>query len=605
MDLSKLSDDDLRALAAGDMTKVSDAGLRMLAGKAAPPQPRAKLAPEDTPSFGQTMLISAGRTFDRIGKGMQQLYYGATNNDAAAAQLKAQADSDDAAYAPLKEARPWATGIGEAVPSLVLPGGSAATLLGNAGRMALAGGLPAALEYGSAEERLKRGGMGAAAGAAVPLGGAVVKSGWSFGEPLFNKGREAIAGRVLNRVASEGNDAAAQLRSRTDVVNRLKGATEMVPGSAPTAAQVAESGGIAALERQAAAANPADYTRRAMEQSSARMNALRSIAGDDAAMASALAARDAAKSALYAQADVGIAPVDGFFKSLLTRPQFAKAVNDAQELAKNSGLPDIFFRNSKGEPVALIGQGAHYVKKALDEMGEFGSASYTGKTAAGNANKTNELFQNWLKQHIPEYDAGRQAFAAGSKPINQMEIGRALLDKAQPALADFGALGRETGATYATALRNADALAAKATGFPGARMSNVLDPQQMALVEGVAKDLARKANAQDLGRGVGSDTFQKLSMQNIAQQSGMPRAVGGLLELPGVSRATAWAYRDTDQKMQALLADALLDPKKAAELMERADKKWLQNNPTVRRLLEQATGRLGLLALPATEALAQ
>lgn len=560
------------------------------------PEPRAKLAPEDIPSFGETMLIGAGRTFDRIGKGMQQLYYGATNNDAAAAQLKAQAESDDAAYAPLKEARPWATGIGEAAPSLVLPGGSAATLLGNAGRMALAGGLPAALEYGSAEERLKRGGMGAAAGAAVPLGGAVLKSGWSFVEPLFNKGREAIAGRLLNRVAGD---------SAPDVINRLKGATEMVPGSAPTAAQVAESGGIAALERQAAAANPADYTRRAMEQSSARMNALRSIAGDDAAMASALAARDAAKSALYAQADVGIAPVDGFFKSLLTRPQFAKAVNDAQELAKNSGLPDIFFRNSKGEPVALIGQGAHYVKKALDEMGEFGSASYTGKTAAGNANKTNELFQNWLKQHIPEYDAGRQAFAAGSKPINQMEIGRALLDKAQPALADFGALGRETGATYATALRNADALAAKATGFPGARMSNVLDPQQMALVEGVAKDLARKANAQDLGRGVGSDTFQKLSMQNIAQQSGMPRAVGGLLELPGVSRATAWAYRDTDQKMQAMLADALLDPKKAAELMERADKKWLQNNPTVRRLLEQATGRLGLLALPATEALAQ
>lgn len=561
-----------------------------------PAAPKPKLAPEDTPGVGQTLLIGAGRTFDRLGKGMQQLYYGATGNEAAQAKLKAEAEADDRAYAPLKEARPWATGIGEAVPSMVLPGGGAATLWGNAARMAVAGAIPNALEYGSLEDRAKHAAMGAAAGAVLPVTGAVAKTGWSLAEPLYNKGRKAIAGRVLNRVAG---DAAP------DVINRLKSATELVPGSAPTAAQVAENGGIAALERQAAAANPTAYTERAMEQSAARLNALRSVAGDDVKMAAALAARKQAKDALYAQADVGVAPVDSYFNGLLMRPQFKSAVNRAQELAKDSGLTDIFFRDAKGKPTALLGEGAHYIKKALDEMGEFGSASYTGKTAAANANKTNELFQNWLKPHIPEYDLGKQAFAAASKPINQMEIGRTLLDKVQPALAEFGALGRETGATYANALRNADALAAKATGFPGARMNNVLDPQQMQLVEGVAKDLARKANAQDLGRGPGSDTFQKLAMQNIAQQSGMPRVVGGLLELPGVSRATAWAYRDTDQKMQAMLADALLDPQKAAALMERANKKWLQDNPLARRLLEQATGRMGLLTVPSAEALAQ
>lgn len=554
------------------------------------------LAPEDTPGIGETLLISAGRTSDRVVKGMQQLYYGATGNDAAQAQLKAQAESDDAAYAPLKEARPWATGIGEAVPSMVLPAGGAATLLGNAGRMALAGAIPGVLEYGSAGERAQRGAIGAASGASLPVVGAGVKTGWALGEPLFNKGREAIAGRVLNRVAGDGASAAAQ---------RLRGATEMVPGSAPTAAQVAENGGIAALERQAAAANPTAYTERAMEQASARLNALRSVAGDDAQMAAAQAARQQAKAALYGQADVGIAPVDGFFKGLMMRGQFKAAVSRAQELANDSGLGDIFFRNSKGEPIALIGQGAHYIKKALDEAGEYGSSSYTGRTAAGNADKTNDLFQNWLKQHIPEYDAGKQAFAAASKPINQMEIGQALLEKARPALADFGALGKETSNAYATALRNGDALAAKATGFPGARMGSVLTPQQMQLVEGVAKDLARKANAQDLARGPGSDTFQKLAMQNIAQQSGMPRTVGGLLDLPGVSRATAWAYRDTDEKMQALLSDALLDPQKAAALMERASKKWLQDNPVTRRLLEQTVARSGLLAAPALESYLQ
>lgn len=595
MDVSKLSEDDLRALAAGDMGKVSTEGLRALAGQPARRTPP-KLAPEDVPGVLDTLLIGAGRTADRVGKGMQQIYYGLRGNDTALADLKQRAEDDDRAYKPLQEARPWATGIGEALPAMALPAGTTATLLGNAGRMAALGALPGVLEYGSAGERATRGLVGAVAGAAVPLTGAAVKSAYSFTEPLFNRGREAVVGRTLNRVAGDA----------PDVITKLKNAQPLVPGSMPTAAEVAESGGIAALQRSASAANPEAYTRRAMEQSSARLNALRSVAGDDAAMAAANTARESATKALYQQADAGLAPIDGFFSSLMQRGQFNTAVKRAQQLANDRGLADIFMRDSKGKPIALIGEGAHLIKKALDEAAEAGSSSYTGRAGAEAAGNTNKLFQEWLQRSIPEYDAAKTAFATLSKPINQMEVGRDLLNKVQPALADYGALGRETSASFARALRDGDATAARATGFSGARMQDVLTPDQLALVEGVAKDLARKSNAQDLGRGVGSDTFQKLSMQNIAQQSGMPRLVGGLLEMPGVSRATAWAYRDTDAKMQEMLADALLDPQKAAALMERANKKWLQDNPKVRRLLEQAVVRSGgLLGLASTDAVAQ
>jgi hypothetical protein len=559
-------------------------------------QQPAKPAIED-PGFAQTALIAAGRTVDRVGKGMQQLYYGATGQADKQAALKTAAQEDNAAYQQLRELRPWATGIGEAVPSMVVPMGGAATMVGNVGRMALAGGLPGALEYGSAEERAQRGIIGGLSAASLPLLGAAAKTSWSLAEPLYQRGREAIAGRTLNRAAG---DAAP------DVIGRLRGASELVPGSSPTAAQVAGSGGIAALERSASAANPEAYTQRAMEQASARMGALRGIAGDDAAMAAATTARDTAAKGLYDAADMGVAPIDGVFRSLSMRPQFDAAIKRAQTLAKDGGLDDIFFRDKNGKPIALIGQGAHYIKKALDEAGEYGSSSYTGKTGAANANRTNDAFQQWLEKSIPEYAAAKTAFAQGSVPINRMEVGQALLNKAQPALADYGALSRETGATFAKALRDGDAVAARATGYPGARMDKVMAPDQMATLESIAQDLGRKANAQDLGRGVGSDTFQKLSMSNIAQQSGMPRTVGGLLDLPGVSRATAWAYRDTDQKMQALLADALLDPKKAAELMARADKKWLSDNPKIRRLLEQSAVRgAGLLGMSATESMAE
>lgn len=548
------------------------------------------LPAEDVPGIGQTLLIGAGRTFDRIGKGMQQLFAGPEE----AAKLKADAESDDQQYQKLKDARPFATAIGESIPSMVVPAGGSATLIGNAGRMALAGAIPGALEYGSAEERAKRGIVGGVAGALAPVVGLAAKTGYSFLEPLRAKGREAIAGRTLNRVAGD---------SAPDVVRRLQTASEIIPGSKPTAAQVANSGGIAAMERAAAAMNPEPFTQRAMEQSSARLSALRGIAGDDAAMTAAEAARDSASKALYQAADAGIAPIDGTFKGLQMRPQFNAAVSRAQELAKNSGLDDIFFRDAKGNPVALLGEGAHFVKKALDEAAEFGATSYTGKASASAAQKTNAAFQDWLEKSIPEYAAAKAAFAEKSVPINRMQIGRALMDKAQPALAEYGALGRETGATYANAMRNGDALAARATGMQKS-MQDVLGPDQFATVENIAKDLGRKASAQDLGRGVGSDTFQKLSMSNIAQQSGMPRIVGGLLDLPGISRATSWAYRETDQKMQSLLADAFLDPSKAATLMQKADQKWLGEHPAIRRALEQTALRGGgLLGMSMTPSL--
>lgn len=541
-------------------------------------------APVEDPGIANTMLIGAGRTFDRIGKGMEQIYYGATGQGDKQAALKAQVADDDAIYKRLQEKRPFATGIGEAAPSMILPAGGSATLLGNVGRMAVAGAAPELLQYGDAADRMARGGAAALAASAVPLGVAGFKSAKSLAEPLYQGGRNAIAGRTLNRVS--GDDAAT-------VIQKLRSAKPLVPGSMPTAAQVAENGGIAALERSASASNPAAYTARAMEQASARLGVLRNLAGDDAMMTAAEAARDGAAKALYNQADAGMAPIDSFFKGLQMRPQFTAAVKRAQELAKDKGLDDIFFRDSKGKPVALIGEGAHYIKKALDEAAEFGSKSYTGKASASAAGKTNDLFQSWLDKSIPEYNAAKAAYAAGSKPINQMQVGRALMDKAQPALADFGALGRETGATFGTAMRNADDVAAKATGMRGATMADVLEPSQFQAVQNVAKDLARKANAQDLGRGAGSDTFQKLSMQNIAEQSGMPKLASGLLDLPVVSRATNWIYRDSDEKMQKMLADLLLDPAKAADVMQKATPKQMAQNPALRKLLEQSVIRSG------------
>ena len=556
----------------------------------------------DDPGFLQSALIGAGRSTDRLIKGAQQAYYSVKGDKKALADLKAQAEADDAAYKPLQEMRPFATGIGEAVPSMAVPFGASATVLSTAGKMALAGGIPSALEYGTLGERAERGLYGAAGGAALPLLGAVGKSAKSFVEPLYTAGREQIVGRTLNRVA--GDDAA-------NVIAKLKDAKPLVPGSLPTAAEVAENGGISALQRATGQAFPSDFSRRGMEQSSARVGALRNIAGDDVAIDTAKALRNDATKDVYSQAKSATYFADDKLNDLLERPIVKKALARAEEIAKNDGRT-FSFQTSTSAPFSGVGgrasqsstnvsgQSLQDLKMAIDAMLKDPTSGIAG-VEADQAKKLRGQIISWMESANPEFGAARKQFAQMSKPINQMQVGQALLEKLQPALADYGALGAETGATYARTLRNADQFVKNATDFKGAKsLADVMGVDNMGTLNSIAQDLARKSNAENLGRGVGSDTFQKLSMQNIAEQSGMPRLVGGLLDAPGVSRATKWVYRDSDEQAQKVIADAMLNPQKAAELMQAAKSGLLDDSPKLKKLLLQSGLRAGgLLTLSA------
>lgn len=558
----------------------------------------------DDPGVLQSTLIGAGRTFDRIGKGMQQLYYGATGNDKKAEELKQLAASDDAAYKPLQEAHPFATGIGESAPSMILPGGGAKTLLGTAGRMAASAAVPAMLEYGDAGDRLQRGAVAAAAGAAVPVIGATLKSVKSFAEPLYEGGRNLIVGRTLNRIA--GDEA-------PKVISKLKSASPLVPGSMPTAAEVAENGGIAAMQRSAAQANPSSFAQRAMEQASARLEALRSVAGDSAKLKAAETARDTAAKPIYNQAKAEVmanspelaAILDSLPPEVMAKAHsLAMLAREPLKLGKDipahtveTGLVDAagkaFTKDVAAQQSQYSGKALHYIKLALDDK-----LGKTGEGALGDVEKrlmtgAKEDLLGVIDSGIPSYGVARQKYAELSKPVNQMQIGQTLYDKLKPALSDYGALGQESKAQFANALRNGDKLAADATGFKGATLGSIMNPEQMGTLNSIASDLARKANAENLGRGVGSDTFQKLAMQNIAEQSGMPRLVGGLLDLPGVSRATKWVYRDTDEQAQKVIAEAMLNPAKAAQLMEAAKSGLLKDSPKLRQLLIQSGLRTG------------
>lgn len=615
MDYSKLSTDDLLALQAGDLGKVSTKGLHAL--KADETNRKAKdfyargatggelmtggLDPTEGNSFLQNTLIGAGKAVSDAGLGIrtaaadvadvvrprhQNLTSLVTGQPAPSRgqELRTEYDQRRARDEPLLNTGGGVVGdIAGNVALTLAPGAavrgagmiqgargatdSAATLraAGNAmmvpksivGAGAQGATMGALQPLGTGDERGYNTAIGGIAGAAVPGLVAGARAARAAIDPLTEGGRSTIVGRALNEAA--GPDAPA-------VRQRLAMARELVPGSAPTAGQVAESGGIAALERAAGAADPSAYAARAVEQAGARSASLRSVGGSDSDLANIKGVRELMSGILYEQA--AATPINKQLakamkpqiENLMERPAMKAAVTKAQEIFGERAVT----LSRSGSP-----EGLQLVKQALDDMIEKGGGltSSIGKNQMRALQQTRSDLIATMEELTPKLREADKAFRDWSGPVNEMHIGRYLSDKISPALADHGALASETAARYAAALRDAPSTIKSATGRSGKTLEQIMQPHNMDKLNAIAADLARKSNAQNLGRGVGSDTFQKMSMGNLAERSGIPL---GVLELPGIGRAAKWVYENTDTKMKEQLAKVLLDPQKTAEVMQKA-----------------------------------
>lgn len=425
----------------------------------------------------------------------------------------------------------------------------------------------AAEPVGTKDSRLGNTAKSAALFAAIPAAQAAFSGAKSLAEPLYQGGREAIVGRTLNRFA--GNDPA--------VIQSLKNAEQFVPGSMPTAADASGNAGLAMLEGGATPAAP--EIKMAMKaqldgNNAARVSALRDIAGDPSKMEFFKQSRSAAAEQLYQKAfsevpDEASPWIKGQLTQLMGRPAFVDALKQGQTDAMNQGLK---VSLDKPENATQI---LHLTKQALDD--QISQAITSGANPRGLID-TRDTLVSLLesKNFSPSYREARDTFAKMSEPINQMEVGQSLYNKMVPALNDFGGTSRTRSTAFADALRNGDVTAQKATGFSGAKMADVMTPDQMASLTGVAKDLSRRAATEDAMRGVGSNTSQNLAVQNILSQAfgplGLPQSVGqsivkNVMATPYVGGIVKFGTQGAEEAIQNQLAAALLDPKKAAALM--------------------------------------
>jgi len=476
--------------------------------------------------------------------------------------------------------------IADSLPAAFIPG--AGTLSGAA---ALGAGLGALQPSVSTGETLSNIGLGAAAGpASIAIGRGVAAAGRGAVaalEPLFRGGQERIAARTLQAFAG-GPQAAA------DAANAiLTNGRSILQGVEPTTAELANNAGIAQLERTLRN-NPEALqalTARNQANRAAMTGALDQIAGTPQAMEAATTARAAATRPLYDAAAQTVVPADAELGRLLARPSMTRAWDRAQQLAAERGV-------QLAQPNAndISGQTLQYLKMGLNDLRDTGRQSGMGAHEQRALDSTLAELNQWTTRNVPQLRAADAAFRDLSQPINQMEVGGALRDRLVPALGDFGNNTRLSANSYANAVRNGDALAANATGLPNATLPGVLSAPQMTTIRQVGEQLARRANADELGRAVGSNTGQNLASQNVLRQFlgplGLPQNMGERAAQSTLGqtllRPMQFVAAAGEPRILQRLADASLNPQEAQRLLRLA-----QTNP---RLAQMIWARQGLLA---------
>lgn len=583
MDLTKLSTEDLMALKSGDLSKVSTEGLMALKSTANAPEPT--YDPTEGMSMFDKVAAGFGKAIVDTGRGLGQ-FVGAVSRD-------------DVAESRKRDAALMNTGAGAAgnfggnlalmLPTVAIPG--AATLRGASAIGALQGLIQPSTSTGETVQNAALGGGAGAAGVAVgrALSGAA-QGAKALADPFTQGGREKIAGRMIQRFADDPARVAA-----------ARGGPS-VTGAVPTIAEETADAGMARLQDAVRSVDPQIAGRidaRLADNNAARVNVLERLAGNDATRAAAAQARKTATKPLYDKATAATYEADATLTDLLKRPAIKQAMARANELAANQGRKPIFTLGKEatdgpsildesgnvllnlGEKATngkITGQGLQDLKMALDEMLTDPASGFTGK--AGNTIKDlRGQIIDWMEKSNPDFKAARNGFASASKPLNQMDVGKFLLDKGSSNTSDLAGNVRLMPNKLTGMLKDEQALIEQATGRKGVgnSLSDVMTPDQENLIRTLIGEVDRSGAVARAGNGPGSATAQRMAAQNVLARligpTGLPSSwAESALANTVIGKPLNLLYGNVaEPRIQQELAEAVLDPARARAALQAAE----------------------------------
>lgn len=369
--------------------------------------------------------------------------------------------------------------------------------------------------------------------------------------PLTRSGQEAMAAQVLKDQATDPQAAAANLDA----------AREVVPGSARTTGEASQDIGLLALEKGVRGRNTAAFGERLSEQNAARQAELGNLAGTPQDLAAAGRARDAATGPMReaAFASGGASPtksVHDTINSILASPAgkretVSKSMQWARDLIGDETNPAALYEIRKDLQLAQRGK--------LQPSSQNAPNASTLAQARGQLGDVVNALDDAIEASAPGFKAYLERYKELSKPIDQMKIIQEIQRRSQLTSADV-----TTGQNF---LGNAGFNRALDVAIQknGAKLT----AEQTQRLEAIRTDLRYgQAINSPLVKAPGSDTFQNLS---IAQVIGAgPEGAHPALRV--LSKPLTWLYKlaGSDERVNEILATAMLDPKVASQMLKRA-----------------------------------
>ena len=375
-------------------------------------------------------------------------------------------------------------------------------------------------------------------------------------KPFTETGREVIAGNVLRQLATQADTAAT----------RAAGYEPRIPGYQPTTAQATRDIGLIAAETPIRALDvTGKFATQASQANQARMAILDRLGKDQDALVAAIAKRDEVTAPLrenaFSQATITTEALqssinekvnktinDILASSAGARKPVQNAMTFAQERLKDGTTPERLYE----------------VRKDLRDaaQGLLNKEDSAYNLAKGQLEQVIRSVDDVLESSAPGYKNYLDKYAASSRGIERLE---AIQDFRKKVLTTTPDPGR-----VSDYIISQPAFTRAIRAIEDDPNLGGLSKTQFAVLKRVSQDLDDGVLARAT-KVPGSDTFKNMSTANLIGGIVGKQLFGELSPaLQSKINPFNWMYGGSDQAIKEVLVDAMLDPKLASKLMQKA-----------------------------------
>ena len=434
---------------------------------------------------------------------------------------------------------------------------AAALTASTAGGMLREGGAPPALQVGGA----MLAGMVAPGGPKLSPTQRILEAPGAMVKPFTQAGREVIVGNVLNRLATNPEQAARNLQQ----------AQPLVPGVRVTTAAGARDPGLAAaetairaLDQSGAFPNVLSANQQALLESFRRLGGR---AGDEFTPGSIPYAeakrtditKPLRESAFANKQPVSVEPITNAISGIMANPATQrKTVDEAMTYVNSLLAKRVNPETGTIDPMSL-----YSVRKDITDAmaGKLAGEQSNLRLAKGQMAELLPVIDNVIEAGAPGFKNYMTKFEKSSSAIDQMKIMQGIEAKVTT-----GQPNLMTGEPVLAASALRRQVAAKADEI-GAQLS----PAAQTRLDNIINEINRGQAATAPGvKAPGSNTFQNMSMGNMIGRV-FSESMADNTTLRTMTRPLDFLYKLPDQQIQQLLVEAMLDPKLAAAMMGKAN----------------------------------